>query len=118
MIVLDVGEYVPYYDYLETAKEDGGTVYEVIAHSGEMTFYEGLRSRKDLRARERTASKGDDRASDRPELTKSMQAYLDLQRHAAVRYDLLAHPGMTLRLAVAIEHRLDGRDNRQTELLG
>lgn len=101
VIVLDVGEYFPSYEYVETAKEDGGKVYVVIAHSGEVTFYEGQLSRKDIRARERAASKGEDPASDRPELTKAMQAYLDLHRHTAVRCDLLTQPGMALRLAVA-----------------
>ena len=37
----------------------------------------------------------------RPELTKAMQTYLDLHRHASVRVTLLSHPGIALRLAVA-----------------
>ena len=37
----------------------------------------------------------------KPELTKAMQNYLDLHRHAAVRTELLGHQGIALRLAVA-----------------
>ena len=34
-------------------------------------------------------------------MTKSMQNYLELHRHAVVRLALLAHPGVALRLLVA-----------------
>ncbi|MEM1150947.1 MAG: hypothetical protein AAGI03_10360 [Pseudomonadota bacterium] len=53
VIVLEPGTYFPAYDYIDTAKEDGGKVYVTIAHNGEVTFYEGLLSRKDLKARQR-----------------------------------------------------------------
>ena len=101
VIVLDVGEYFPSYDYVDTGKEDGGKVYIAIAHSGEVTFYEGQLSRKEVKARGRAKTSGETATPDGPELTKPMQRYLDLHRHAAVRHDLLAHPGIALRLAVA-----------------
>ncbi|MEM6477365.1 MAG: ParB/RepB/Spo0J family partition protein, partial [Pseudomonadota bacterium] len=94
VIVLDIGEYVPSYDYVETAMEDGGKVYIHIAHNGEVTFYEGRLSRKEIKARERAKAAGaGTETAGRPELTKAMQRYLDLHRHAAVRHDLLAEPG-------------------------
>src|SRR3546814_10289506 len=42
----------------------------------------------------------------RPEVTSTMQTYLDLHRHAAVRAALLGHPGIALRLMVA--HAIGG----------
>ena len=102
VIVLDVGEYFPAYDYVDTAKDNGGKVYVRIAEDGEVTFYEGQLSRKDIKARNKAKENPD--ASDtpqKPELTKAMQNYLDLQRHSAVRTELLSHQGVALRLAVA-----------------
>jgi ParB family chromosome partitioning protein len=37
----------------------------------------------------------------RPEITSTMQTYIDLHRHAAVRASLLGFPGIELRLMVA-----------------
>ena len=51
VIVLDIGEYFPSYEYVDTAKEDGGKVYIAVSYNGEVTPYEGQLSRKDIRAR-------------------------------------------------------------------
>lgn len=102
VIVLDVGEYFPAYDYVDTAKDNGGKVYVRVANDGEVTFFEGQLSRADIKARDKASENPD--ASDtpqKPELTKAMQNYLDLHRHAAVRCELLSHQGVALRLAVA-----------------
>ncbi|MEM9146198.1 MAG: ParB/RepB/Spo0J family partition protein [Pseudomonadota bacterium] len=103
VIVLDIGEHFPSYDYVDTAKKDGGKVYVQIARSGEVSFFEGQLSRRETQARDRAkAVEGNgDVAPDHPELTKAMQRYLDLHRHAGVRLDLLTQPGLALRLAVA-----------------
>ena len=101
VIVLEVGEYFPSYDYVDTAKEDGGKVYIQIAHNGEVTIYEGQLSRKDIRARERQEAAGTDASTPKPELTKAMQTYLALHRHAAVRADVLDNAGVALRLIAA-----------------
>ncbi|MBM1556229.1 ParB/RepB/Spo0J family partition protein [Sulfitobacter mediterraneus] len=102
VIVLDVGEYFPAYDYVDTAKDDGGKVYVRIAEDGEVTFYEGQLSRKDIKARDKANDTPDtDVAPQKPELTKAMQNYLDLHRHSATRTKLLSHQGVALRLAVA-----------------
>ncbi len=42
----------------------------------------------------------------RPEVTATMQAYIDLHRHAAVRAALTGHPSVSLRLMVA--HAIGG----------
>ncbi|MEM1151472.1 MAG: ParB/RepB/Spo0J family partition protein [Pseudomonadota bacterium] len=100
VILLEIGQYFPSYEYVETAKEEGGKVYIQIAHSGEVTFHEGQLSRAEARARKK-GQKGALKI-ETPELTKPMQNYLDLHRHAAVRQCLLAHHGTALRLALAL----------------
>jgi ParB family chromosome partitioning protein len=102
VIILDVGEYFASYEYVDTDKGNGGKVYVRVANDGEVTFYEGQLSRKDIKARYKADEDPD--ASDtpqKPELTKAMQNYLDLHRHSAVRSELLIHQGVALRLAVA-----------------
>jgi len=101
VVILEVGEYFPAYEYIDTAKEDGGKVYVKVATDGEVTFYEGQLSRKEVKARDKAKENGETAAPSRPELTKAMQNYLSLHRHAAVQASLLSHQGVALRLAVA-----------------
>lgn len=68
VIVLEVGEYFPSYEYVDTGKK---------------------------------AAAGENTKPAKPELTKTMQNYLDLHRHAAVRCELLSYQGLALRLTVA-----------------
>jgi len=101
VIVFEVGEYFPSYDYVDTAKEDGGKVYVSVANDGEVTFYEGQLSRKEIKAIEKAEQNGEQAAPRKAEITKAMQNYLDLHRHSAVRTALLKDSGIALRLAVA-----------------
>lgn len=102
VIVLELGGYFPFYEYVDTPKKRGGKVYIGISHDGSVTCYEGQLSRteakKNLKAQ---AGTSEDEKAEKPELTKAMQNYLDLHRHAAVRLELLDHQGVALRLAVA-----------------
>ena len=105
VIVLDIGEHFPSWEYVDTANDNGGKVYIVIARNGEVTPYEGQLSRKDIKARDKATQSGEgmeaEAASLRPELTKPMQNYLDLHRHSAVRAELLNHSQIALRLIAA-----------------
>ncbi len=107
VIVLDVGEYFPSYDYVDTAKEDGGKVYIAVSHNGEVSAYEGQLSRKDVKARDK-AKTGEPAQPSKPEITKPMQNYLGLHRHASVRSDVLGNSTIALRLITA--HMLAGSD--------
>ncbi len=100
VILWEVGDYFPSYDYVDTPKEEGGKVYITIANDGEVSVYEGQLSRKEIKAREKAKDTDTPKAT-RPETTKVMQNYLDLHRHSAVRAELLNHQGIALRLAVA-----------------
>ena len=104
VVMLDIGDYFPVYEYVDTAKEDGGNVYIQIARDGEVTFYEGQLSKKAVKAKQRAEQGGDTDgtpAKVKAEITQPMQNYLHLHRHSAVRAELLNHGGIALRLAVA-----------------
>ncbi|MGX1498571.1 ParB family chromosome partitioning protein [Labrenzia sp. MBR-25] len=99
VILLDLGERFQSWDFANTPKEEGGKVYISVSSYGEVTAYEGQLSRSELKKREKAES-GEEKP-ERPELTKSMQNYLALHRHAAVRVELLKHQGIALRLCIA-----------------
>ena len=104
VVVLERGQYFAEWEFEKISKEDGGRVYIVINHRGEVTFYEGYITLKEARARKSRANgKGetDQSKPHKPEITKAMQTYLELHRHALVRVELLSHPMVALRLAVA-----------------
>lgn len=101
VVVLEVGEHFPAYEYVDTDKDAGGRVYVRIGYDGEVTFYEGHLPRKEAATRERADAGGKVSTAVRPELTQAMQNYLELHRHAAVRAALLDHQGIAPRLAVA-----------------
>lgn len=88
------------WDYEKTPKRKGGRVYVDVRSSGEVTFHEGYLSTKDARRAARLDSPDPEKPV-RPEVTSTLQAYLDLHRHSAVRAGLLGHPGVALRLMVA-----------------
>ena len=100
VIILDVGDYFPSYEYVDTDKEEGGKVYVRVSNDGEVTFFEGQLSRKESKAK-LNVDNGDATATPKPELTKAMQNYLGLHRHSVVRTELLNHSGIALRLGVA-----------------
>lgn len=101
VIIWEFGQYFPSYDYVDTAKEDGGKVYIVPANNGEVAIYEGQLSRDDIKKRDRAADGNVETTKSKAELTKPMQNYLNVHRHAAVRLNLLGDQGLALRLAAA-----------------
>ncbi len=101
VVVLNVGARFAAYDFAEVAKEEGGRVYIEVARDGEVTFFEGRLPRKEVRAARQDEETGKRAAASRPELTKTMQNYLDLHRHSAIRTALLDDRGIALRLATA-----------------
>lgn len=91
------------WDYEKTSKKKGGAVFISVSERGEVEAHEGYLSRAEARKLE-AKSKGapdKDAKPEKPELTKPMQNYFGLHRHAAVRLELLNHPQLALRLAVA-----------------
>lgn len=114
VVILDVGDRFHAWNHVKTPKRKGGKVFIAITHDGEVGFHEGYITEKEARKRDKATARAEGAANDdgrevpvgRPEVTKAMRNYLGLHRHAAVRTELLAHPGAALRLAVA--HMIGG----------
>ncbi len=100
VVIVPPSDHFHSWEFEKAAKRKGGRVYIDVRSSGEVTFHEGYLSRKEARKAERGETTGTTK-SQRPELTSTLQTYIDLHRHAAVRAGLLAHPGVALRLMVA-----------------
>ncbi|MEM9211835.1 MAG: ParB/RepB/Spo0J family partition protein [Pseudomonadota bacterium] len=100
VIVLDVGERFPSWEHIDTTQENGGKVFIQITRDGEATPFEGQLSRKEARKRQKAEETGETKPV-KCEVTKAMQNYLALHRHAVVRTKLLDHPKVALRLCVA-----------------
>ena len=109
--VLEQGARFISWEHEKTPKKKGGKVFITVSQRGEAETHEGWLSTKDAK---RARQKGD-ASSDadpipakpaRPEVTSSLQNYIDLHRHAAVRAELADHPGIALRVIVA--HAITG----------
>lgn len=115
VVILDMGERFATWEHVKCLKKHGGKVFVAIAPNGEVAFHEGWLTEKEARRREKAKAggAGDSGSGDggsgnggtsaigRPELTKPMQNYLGLHRHAAVRTELLARPELAIRLVAA-----------------
>lgn len=105
VVIMPPSEHFHSWEYEKAPKRKGGRVYVDVRSTGEVTFHEGYLSAREARR----AARGDGPEAikiARPEVTSTMQTYLDLHRHAAVRAALLGHPGIALRLMVA--HAIGG----------
>lgn len=104
VIVMEPGEHFASWDHEKVPKKKGGKVYVEVSGRGEVRFHEGYLSRAEARrkAKKEGAEGGAEATlSARPEVTKAMRNYLELHRHAAIRAELLDHPGIALRLMIA-----------------
>ncbi len=105
VVIVPPSEHFHSWEYEKAGKRKGGRVYVDVRSTGEVTFHEGYLSAKEARR----AARGDAPEPVKParsEVTSTMQTYLDLHRHAAVRAAMLGHPGIALRLMVA--HAIGG----------
>ena len=91
------------WDYEKTAKKKGGAVFISVSDRGEVEAHEGYLSRAEARKAEAKSNgtANPQAKSEKPELTKPMQNYVELHRLAAVRLELLNHPQIALRLVLA-----------------
>jgi ParB family chromosome partitioning protein len=99
VVIVPPSDYFHSWEYEKAGKRKGGRVYVDVRSTGEVIFHEGYVSRKEARRTE--GGDGEAAKPKRPEITSTMQAYVDLHRHAAVRAALLGHPQLALRLMVA-----------------
>ncbi|KQX19169.1 MULTISPECIES: ParB/RepB/Spo0J family partition protein [unclassified Sphingomonas] len=101
VVIVPTTEHFHEWEYEKTAKRKGGRVYIDLCANGEVTFHEGYLSRKEAQKAARAEAIGTGTKVARPEVTSTMQTYIDLHRHAAVRAALIGHPAVALRLMVA-----------------
>jgi len=102
VIVLEVGEHFDQWAHEKTPKTKGGHVFITVSHRGEVEIHDGWLSKKEARrATKQSAEKGKPAAKGAIQITKTMENYLELHRHALVRLALIAEPGVALRLMVA-----------------
>jgi ParB family chromosome partitioning protein len=105
VVIVPPSEHFQTWEHEKAPKRKGGRVYVDVRSNGEVTFHEGYLTRKEAQR----VTRGDTPEAvkiARPEVTSTMQTYLDLHRHAAARAALLGHPGIALRLMVA--HAIGG----------
>ena len=91
------------WDYEKAPKKKGGAVFLSVSDRGEVEAHEGYLSRAEVRKAEAkaTGTANPQAKSEKPELTKPMQNYVELHRLAATRLELLNHPQIALRLVLA-----------------
>lgn len=98
------------WEYEKAGKRKGGRVYIDVRATGEVIVHEGYVSGKEARriakAEGSENGTGTGQKAVRPEVTSTMQTYIDLHRHAAVRAALTGYPAVALRLMVA--HAIGG----------
>ena len=100
VVIVPPTDHFQTWEYEKAAKRKGGRIYVDVRASGEVGFHEGYISRKEARRAEK-GQQPETAKPARPEVTSTMQTYIDLHRHAAVRAALTGHPGVALRLMVA-----------------
>lgn len=92
--------------YRCVAKDEGGHVIIDIACNGEVTIHEGRLHEAELRRRAAAADGSPKTSQARGELSRALENYVGLHRHAMVRAELIGRCDIALRLIVA--HILTG----------
>ncbi|MCP4028260.1 MAG: chromosome partitioning protein ParB, partial [Sphingomonas sp.] len=109
-IIVPPSDHFSTWEYEKAGKRKGGRVYIDVRATGEVIVHEGYVSGKGARriakAEGSENGTGTGQKAARPEVTSTMQTYVDLHRHAAVRAALTGHPAIALRLMVA--HAIGG----------
>lgn len=100
VVIVPASEHFHSWEFEKAPKRKGGRVYVDVRATGEVTFHEGYLTRKEAR-RVASGEAPEGPKPQRHELTSTLQTYVDLHRHAAVRAALLTRPEVALRLMVA-----------------
>lgn len=102
--VLERGQFFHAWDHENRPRTKGGRIFVEIRHDGTVTFHEGYVTRAEARKLNKAKS-GDSEVEApktvRPEMSGPMADYVALHRHAAARAELVAKPGVALRLIIA-----------------
>ena len=106
VVILERGEHFCSWDHVKRGRTSGGKVFVEVRHDGGVQFHEGYLSKADAKKIDailKGESDGDAAraAPQKPEMSAPLADYVGLHRHAAVRAELMRHPGVALRFAVA-----------------
>jgi len=85
------------WEYAKAPKRKGGRVYLDVRATGEVIVHEGYVTSSEARRLAKGENAGGPSSTDKPargELTSTLQTYVDLHRHAAVRAALTGHPAV------------------------
>src|SRR3546814_19262904 len=82
----------------KAAKRKDGRINIEVRDNGKVTFHVGYVTAKESRRLESGEANDTGPKVPRPEISGTMQTYIDLHRHAAVREALTGHPKVALRL--------------------
>ena len=98
VVVMERGETFHSWEHERMGQAKGGRVYVAIGHRGDVTFHEGYVTTKEARRLE--CGEALEKVA-RPEVSSTVNAYIDLHRHAAVRARLVEDTGLSLRAMLA-----------------
>jgi len=102
VVVLEPGAQFVSWDHEKTPKKKGGKVFVVTGTGGDVQFHEGWLSHKEARKAARAdANTIEKPAGVKPQMTQTMENYLELHHHAVVRLALLNDPNVAFRLMLA-----------------
>ena len=101
VVIVPTTEHFSAWEYEKAPKRKGGRIYVDLRANGEAVIHEGYMSRKEALRRASGQGEQDRPKCARPELTSTLNTYVDLHRHAAARAALLDRPGVALRLMLA-----------------
>lgn len=101
VVIVPPSDHFHQWEHEKAPKRKGGRVYIDVRGNGEVTFHEGYVTSKEARHIERGDTVTQIDKTVRPEITGTMQNYIDLHRHAALRAALIDHGSVALRLMVA-----------------
>ncbi len=105
--ILEAGQRFQQYAHVKVPKKKGGKVFIAVSHDGAVDIFDGWLSQKEAKKLAKAGSaiaarKPRTRApSTGPMMTQTLENYVDLHRHLAVRQALIKHPQIAFRLAVA-----------------
>jgi ParB family chromosome partitioning protein len=111
IVILDKGERFTEVYYSQRPMEADGKVFVEVGHDGSVTYYEGYITNSDANQIEDILYGSDEDETPkppkvRPEMSKPLEDYVSLHRHAMARAVLLTKTKVALRLATA--HMLSG----------
>ena len=104
------GQRFSQWDHVKTPKKKGGKVFITVSPDGAVEIFEGWLSQKEAKKRAKAEARAEDNGSEavkggaspsHPTMTKAMENYLDLHRHALARRALIGAPLVAWRLMVA-----------------